>query len=130
MGKKKDEIDREARERLAAELYAEALRIPSAKPKPVAVLTVPVSERIAKAAQANPQSVRVSACGQDGVSVFDGAKHNSNRVVVRVDLVREVDAQGRPVWDQARVVHEYNRWTGSEWKGEGDGKGINRAEQS
>ncbi len=33
---------------------------------------------------------------------------NPHRVTVMVDWVREVDADGRPVWDRTGAVHEYN----------------------
>jgi hypothetical protein len=77
-----------------------------AKPK-VPVVTIPVSEKVAKAVRANAESLRISARGEDGISVIEGARRNPI-VTVRVDQVAEVDAQGRPVWGAARVVHEYN----------------------
>lgn len=79
-----------------------------AKPKPTPVLTLPVSDKIAEAVAANPESVRVSARGADGIAVVEGPRRNSTNVVVRVDLVREVDAEGRPIYDARGVEHEYD----------------------
>jgi hypothetical protein len=72
----------------------------------VAVVTVPVSNKVAQVVKANPESVRISARDNDGVSVFERPQHNSARVTVMVEHVREVDANGRPVWPS--VVHEYD----------------------
>ena len=44
--------------------------IPKAKPKPIAVVSVPVSDKDAAVIAANPESVRVSARRDDGVSVL------------------------------------------------------------
>jgi hypothetical protein len=33
---------------------------------------------------------------------------NPQHVTVKVDDVREVDANGRPVWPKAGAIHEYN----------------------
>jgi len=78
-----------------------------AKPK-VPVVTLPVSEKIAEAVRANPESLRVSARGEDGIALVEGPRGNPAHVTVRIDYVAEVDADGRPVWPKARVVHEYN----------------------
>jgi hypothetical protein len=82
----------------------------------VPVVTLPVSETIAEAVRANPQSVRVSARGSNGVSVVGGPRRNSTHVTVRVDDVAEVDGVGRPIWPQARVVHEYNPFDALKWR--------------
>jgi hypothetical protein len=82
---------------------------PRRKPKPVPVVSVPVSEKIADAVKTNPGSVRVTARDADGVSRFEGPLRNPQHVTVRVDLVQEVDANGRPVYhDRGGVVSEYN----------------------
>jgi hypothetical protein len=54
----------------------------------VAVLSLPVTEQLAEAVTANPESVRVSARRADGVSVVGGPRGNPNHVSVRVDLVK------------------------------------------
>jgi hypothetical protein len=73
----------------------------------VPVLVIPVSEKVAAAAKANPESVRVSARSAEDVHVVEGPRRNEV-VHVRVDRVAEVDANGRPVWDQGGAVHEYD----------------------
>jgi hypothetical protein len=78
------------------------------QPKPVAVVTLPVSDKIAKAVRASPNSVRLSARGEDGIAVVEGPRSNPHHVTVRVDQVMEVDAVGRPVWPKTGAVHEYN----------------------
>jgi hypothetical protein len=88
--------------------FEELMRTPigPAKPK-VPVVSVPVTEQFAEVVAANPESVRVVARREDGVSVL--ARPEDNPLVrVRVDLVREVDACGRPVWPKGGAVHEYN----------------------
>jgi hypothetical protein len=77
-----------------------------AKPK-VPIVAVPVTAKVAEAVRANPESVRVSARSADGTSVFGGPQHNAASVRVMVEYVREVDADGRPVWDQP-VVSDYD----------------------
>ena len=52
--------------------------------------------------------MRVSARSAAGVSVFGGPQHNPANVTVKVEWVREVDAEGRPVWDQPEVVSNYD----------------------
>jgi hypothetical protein len=76
------------------------------KPQPVAVpvAVVPVSEKIAGAVKANPQSVRISARGNDGLAIVEGPR--SGNVRVMIEYVREVDADGRPVWPG--VVSDYD----------------------
>jgi hypothetical protein len=96
-----EKLEREFEEMMATPL-------PKAKPKPVAVVTVPVSDRDAAVIAANPESVRVSARRDDGVSVLMKPQGNPHHVTVMVDWVREVDASGRPVRDCGGVVHEYN----------------------
>lgn len=77
------------------------------KPKPTPVAIVPISERVAQAVKANPESVRISARDSDGVTVFEKPQ-SSARVTVRVEYVQEVDANGRPVWPSASVASEYD----------------------
>ena len=95
-------------EKLASGYY-----IRDAKPKRVAVVTVPVSHSDAKVIAENPESVRVHARRADGVSVIARPQSNPNCVTVRTDLVREIDGHGRPVWDDpGQVTHEYHPWSG------------------
>jgi hypothetical protein len=75
-------------------------------PAPVAV--VPVSAKVAEAVKVNPESVRISARGPDGLSIIERPQRNHVNVTVMVDYVREVDADGKPVWDRPSVVHEYD----------------------
>jgi hypothetical protein len=42
------------------------------KPKPTPMITLPVSENLAAAAKANPESVRISARGVDGSAWLAG----------------------------------------------------------
>jgi hypothetical protein len=105
--KPEEQLTYEERKRLFFEKADSGYYTRPAKPK-VAVVTLPVSPKIAKAVKANPESVRVSARGEDGIAVVEGPRGNPNNVTVRVDLVAEVDAQGLPVWDRCGVVHEYN----------------------
>lgn len=79
------------------------------EPAPVAVVSVPVSAEDAAVIAANPESVRVSARRDDGVSVLMRPQRNPQNVTVRTDLVREVDANGRPIWDKpGGVVSDYD----------------------
>ena len=89
--------------------FEEKLRqpIPLAKPKPVAVLVVPVSDKIAAAAKASPETVRVSARDVNGLHIVEGPRRNPQHVTVCVDWVREVDASGQPIWGRSGAVHEY-----------------------
>jgi hypothetical protein len=98
----------ERRRRFFDRIDNEPLR--PAKPRPTPVVTLPVSEKLAEAAKANPETVRVSARGSDGMSRIEGPRRNSI-VTVCVDYVREVDANGRPVWDDPRPVHEYDPYS-------------------
>jgi hypothetical protein len=74
----------------------------------VPVVTVPVSNGFAEKVAANPDEVRVSVREPNGVTTIERPQGNPNHVAVRVDLVREVDADGRPIWEKAGAVHEYN----------------------
>jgi hypothetical protein len=95
-------------EKLASGYY-----IRDAKPKPVAVVTVPVSNEHAEVIAANPASVRLHARRADGVNVMMNPQRNENHVTVRYDLVREIDEHGRPVWDDGpNVVSDYHPWSG------------------
>ena len=92
-------LEREFEEQMATPL-------PRAKPT-VTVVAVPLSAGDAAVVTANPESVRVSARREDGVTVL--MKPVSNGLVrVCVEQVQEVDGEGRPVWPQAGVVHQYN----------------------
>ena len=103
----REERERRFRERLAN--YS----LPDAKPKPVEVVTVPVAPAVAEVVAANPESVRVSARRADGVTMFEKPQVNPNQVTVRIDLVRETDEFGRPVWDDGpSVVSDYHPWSG------------------
>ena len=84
------------------------------KPKPVAVVSLPVSDNFAKVAAANPASVGVHARTAEGVTVIEKPLRNENCVTLRTDLVLEIDAQGRPVWDDELpgATHEYHPWNG------------------
>jgi hypothetical protein len=46
--------------------------------------------------------------GGTTVSVLMKPQGNQHHVTVRVDLVREVDHNGRPIWERCGLVHEYN----------------------
>lgn len=72
-----------------------------AKPKPALVTTV--SEKVAAAAIANPDSVRVSARADDDTVVIDRPRRTE------VIEVLEVDAEGRPA-----LARRYDALTG-EW---------------
>jgi len=101
---------RERARRLDARLANYTLR--PAKAKPVAVVTVPVSNKDAEVIAANPESVRVSARRVDGVTILAKPQRNEQCVTVRTDLVREIDEDGRPVWDEVGVVSDYHPWSG------------------
>jgi archaeosine-15-forming tRNA-guanine transglycosylase len=78
------------------------------KPKPTPVAIVPISERVAEVVKANPETVRISARGADGVTVFEKAQLNPARVTVMVEAVQEVDAKGRPVWPSVVIDSDYD----------------------
>jgi hypothetical protein len=78
--------------------------IPLAKPK-VAVLTVPVPDNFVGV---DPNSVVVHGKRDDGVVVIGRPQANPLHVTVRIDLVRDVDGDGRPVWPQAGAVSAYD----------------------
>jgi len=82
--------------------------IPYAKPNPTPVLTVPVTPQFAEKVAAEPESVRVFVRGADGTTAVERPRHNPHNVTVRIDLVTDVDAQGRPIYDRGRVIHEYD----------------------
>jgi len=108
MKPEEQELSYEERKKLFFEKVDSGYYFGDPQPKPVAVVTLPVSDRIAEAARTNPNSVRVSARGADGIALVEGPRANPHHVVVRVDLVAEVDRFGRPVWDRPGVAHEYN----------------------
>ena len=101
------ERERRLRERLAN------YTLRPAKPRPVAVVTVPVSNNDAAVIRENPESVRVTARRADGVTILAKPERNEQCVTVRTDLVREIDEDGRPVWDEVGVVSDYHPWSGS-----------------
>ena len=68
--------------------YLPRRKPPQAKPKPALVTTV--SEKLAAAVKANPESVRVSATAEDETVVVDRPRRSE------VLEVLEVDAEGRP----------------------------------
>jgi hypothetical protein len=96
-------LERQFEERLASGYYTRP-----AKPKPTPIVSVPVSDGFAQRVAARPQNVRVFVRDDDGTTAVERPKANPHNVTVRVDWVREVDAQGRPVWDRGGVVHEYD----------------------
>ena len=54
-------------------------------PQCVAVLTIPVDDAIGKAIKANPDSVRISATGADGIPII-GARPRRNREGIKLRL--------------------------------------------
>src|SRR5262249_25851256 len=78
---------------------------------PMVVAVVPVSQRVAGGGKGNPENVRGSARGGDGISVIEKPRRNPQNVTVMVDYVREVDANGRPVWDRPGVVSDYDPYS-------------------
>jgi hypothetical protein len=81
--------------------------LPPPRPKPVNVVVVPLRAEDAAVAKANPESVRVSARREDGATQMMKPLA-AGHVRVLVEQVREVDAEGRPVWPKSGAVHEYN----------------------
>jgi hypothetical protein len=63
------------------------------RPKRKPAVLAPVSERMAAAVRANPESLRVSAKAEDGVTVIE--RPDVRREPSRVTVI-EVDANGRP----------------------------------
>ena len=53
-------------------------------PEPVAVLTIPVDDKIAKAVKANPSTIRIRVRGADGIAIIGGAKRNDEGIKLRV----------------------------------------------
>jgi hypothetical protein len=107
------QITQEEFERLSREfdeLNGDCIR--DAKPKPVAVVSVPVSNADAEVIAANPESVRISARRSDGVTLLAKPKRNDLHVTVRADLVRELDEHGRPVWDKVGITSDYHPFSG------------------
>jgi hypothetical protein len=78
------------------------------EPAPLKVVTIPLTDADAAVVKANPESVRVSARREDGVSVLMRPHANPLHVRVMVDSVREVDAQGRPIWPTGGAISNYN----------------------
>jgi len=103
-----DEFERLCRE--FDELNGNCIR--DAKPKPVAVVSMPVSTVDAEVIAANPESVRISARRRDGVTVLAKPQRNDLHITVRTDLVREIDENGRPVWDEVGVTSDYHPFSG------------------
>lgn len=86
-----------------------ATPIPRAKPKPKPAVMAVVSPKLAEAAKANPDSVRVSARSEDGTSVFERP-----RVLERLEVL-EVDREGRPALAR-RYDMATNSWGTVEFK--------------
>jgi len=76
------------------------------KPAPLKVVSVPVSDRMADAVRANPESLRLTANGADDVSVVE--RPISRFVTPVIHAVPAVDEDGRPIWPRAGAVHEYD----------------------
>src|SRR5215510_5168563 len=93
----------EEKKRLLCEKLAQGF--PRDKPA-VEVVTVPVAAADAEVIRRKPESLRLHAQRQDGVSVLMRPLRN-DRVTVLVNEVREVDAFGRPIWPKAGATHEY-----------------------
>jgi hypothetical protein len=73
------------------------------------ILSAGVSERMAEAVKANPASFKMVAVEESGVTLIERARANEGNVTLRIDMVSEVDAEGRPIyWDHGGVVHVYN----------------------
>jgi hypothetical protein len=100
------EIERRCEE--ATRRYEELISNPRYVKKPVAVVTVPVSDADAEIVRSGPESVSLHARRKDGVLAVVRPARNPNHVEVMVDWVREVDACGRPVWPKGGAQHEYN----------------------
>ena len=88
-------------------LMAEPL--PKAKPKPKPAVMAVVSDKLAEAARANPDSVRVSARSDDGTSVFERPRR-----LERLEVL-EVDSEGRPALARCYDVAT-NSWGTVEFK--------------
>jgi hypothetical protein len=86
-----------------------ATPIPKAKPKPKPALIAVVSPKLAEAAKANPDSVRIAARSEDGTSVFERP-----RQLERLEVV-EVDSRGRPALARRYDVAT-NSWGEVEFK--------------
>jgi hypothetical protein len=82
--------------------------IPPPRPKPIDVVVVPLKAEDAVIVRAAPESVRLVARRDDGVTQMMKPQPNPNRVTVLVDRVTEVDGCGRPVWPKGGAVHEYD----------------------
>jgi len=116
-----EELERRLEELRSNSVYK---RKPVAERKPVAVVTVPVSDADAKIIARDPESLRLHARREDGglaamrplhrhyqvpPGLAEGPRRPADGAVrVCVELVREVDAAGRPIWPKAGAVHEYN----------------------
>ena len=87
--------------------FEELMRTPIGPAKqPVDVVVVPLKAEDAAIVRAAPESVRVVARREDGVSMLMKPQRNSNCVEVLVDRVMEVDAYGRPVWPKGGAVQQ------------------------
>lgn len=84
----KEETDEEFLARLAATRAKRAAERAAAKPKPAIVAVV--SEKMAEAVRANPESVRLSARAADDTVVVDRPRRTEAIEVI------EVDREGRP----------------------------------
>jgi hypothetical protein len=96
-------LTEEEKQRILAKYSDPPPRRKQPLPKPKPALMTTVSEKLAAAAKANPESVRVSATAEDETVVVDRPRRSE------VLEVLEVDAEGRPA--RAR---RYDTLTG-EW---------------
>jgi hypothetical protein len=80
----------EEEKRAILDKYPEPPRRKPSQPKPKPALVATVSEKLAEAAKANPESVRVSARAADQTVVVDRPRRTE------VLEVLEVDVEGRP----------------------------------
>jgi len=81
-----------------------------ALPPKADVVVVPVSGRFAEKVRANPEGLRLSVRGGDGVTTIERPNaRNDLHVKVLTDRVEKVDANGRPIWEPTGgAEHEYN----------------------
>jgi hypothetical protein len=94
----------EEKKRLLYEKLAQGF--PRDKPK-VDFVTVPINPTDAEVIRRRPESLRLHAQRDDGVTVLMRPLQRDH-VKILVDRVAEVDAYGRPIWPKAGAEHEYN----------------------
>jgi hypothetical protein len=100
-------MSREEYEKLERE-FEEALAspLPKAKPKPKALITGLVSDQLAEAIKAKPESARLTAEATNGTVVMERPWQDPNTVRVLTERVLEV-RNGQPVYDN-RAVSDYD----------------------